>query len=283
MAADQWLQVKPVQEPAKICLESQGQEFSYFLLDQAKAVEFKVNGPRRIKLISRYLAGPGDPERQAFALTVHLDGDELVRKTFHAENNKGVVICGNSNSGVSSLRRIYVDIPKGSHKVQVLGQSPGSGDVACRLFKQSKRKSSGTVPFAPEGYLELATLQFDSGNQSTYYRFEAGTPLQFTVNGPTNLQLYTRLDFDLGMLGSQKYTVEVWRDGELWRTFHYDVTRLSNAFYPDQLELLPGTRKKLRITVPDGSHSFEVRCVRPENCGISAQIRIPRKDLQGRP
>jgi len=65
--------------------------------------------------------------------------------------------------------------------------------------------------------------------------------------------------------------------------FHYDVTRLSNAFYPEQLDLLPGTRKKLSIKVPAGKHNYEVRCVRPENCGISAQIRIPRKDLQGRP
>ncbi len=283
LAADQWLQVKAVQEGTPVCLQSQGQEFSYLLLDPAKPMEFKVNGPRKIKLISRYLAGPGDPQRQAFTMTVNLDGSELLRKTFHATSNAGMVVCDNGGSGVSSLRRVYLEIPKGSHTIQVLGQSPGSGDVACRLFKQSKRKTSGTIPFAPEGYLELATLQFESGNQSTYYRFEEASPLVFSVSGPTTLQLYTRLDFDLGMLGSQKYTIEVWRDSEIWRTFHYDVTRLSNAFYPDQPDLLPGTRKKLRITVPAGPHNFEVRCVRPESCGISAQIRIPRKDLQGRP
>lgn len=282
VAAEQWLQVKPVQKGAAICLQSQGQEFSYLLLDPAKPVEFQINGPRRIKLISRYLAGPGDPERQAFTLTVKLDGEELLRKTFHAGTNPGVILCDKGDAGVSSLRRIYLDIPKGSHTVQVMGQSPGSGDLACRLFRQSKRKTTGTVPFAPEGYLELATLQFESGNQSTYYRFEADSPLTFSVSGPTTLQLYTRLDFELGMLGSQKYTIEILRDGLIWRTFHYDVTRLSNAFYPDQLDLLPGTRKKLRITVPAGPHQFEVRCVRPESCGISAQIRIPRKDLQGR-
>jgi poly-gamma-glutamate system protein len=281
-AADQWLQVKPNQSHATICLQSQGQEFSYFLLDPAKPIEFKVNGPRRVKLITRYIAGPGDPIKQGFTVTINLDGDEVLRKTFHAETNDGIVVC-NQGGGVSSLRRIYLDIPKGTHHVQITGQSPGSGDVACRLFRQSKRKTSGTVPFAPEGYLELAVLQFESGKQSSYYRFESDSPLTFTVSGPTNLELYTRLDFDIGMLGSQKYTLEILRDGEIWQTFHYDVTRHSNAFYPEQLDLLPGTRKKLRITVPAGLHSFEVRCVRPENCGISAQIRIPRKDLQGRP
>lgn len=282
-AADQWLQMKPLQEAAEICLQSQGQIFSYLHLNPASPVEFKVNGPRRVKIISRYLAGPGDPVKQRFSITLKLDGNELLRKTFRAEANQNILLCDLGGTGVSSLRRAYIDIPKGSHVIQITGQSPGSGDVACRLFKESKRKTSGTVPFAPEDYLELATLQFESGKQSTYYRFESGTPLVFSVSGPTNLQLYTRLDFDMGMLGSQKYTLEIWRDGELYRTFHYDVTRLSNAFYPAQLDLLPGTRKKLRITVPSGVHHFEVRCVRPDNCGISAQIRIPRKDLQGRP
>jgi len=103
------------------------------------------------------------------------------------------------------------------------------------------------------------------------------------VTGPTNLQLYTRLDFEPGMLGSQKHMLEVWRDGVIWRTFHYDSTRLANAFYPDRLDILPGTRKRLRISVPDGLHQFEVRCVRPDDCGITAQIRIPRKDLRGSP
>ena len=114
-------------------------------------------------------------------------------------------------------------------------------------------------------------------------RLEAGTPLTFSVTGPTNLQLYTRLDFEPGMLGSKKYMLEVWRNGEVWRTFHYDATRLANAFYPGHLDILPGSRKKLRISVPEGLHHFEVRCVRPDNCCLTAQIRIPRKDLRGGP
>jgi len=282
MAAGKWLHVKPNKGTPNICLESQGQEFSYLMLDPSKAAEFKINGPRRIKLVSRYISGPGDPTRQSFTITIKLDGNEMLRKTFKAKANNAVTLCQEAGTGVSSLRRAYVDIPKGAHRLQITGQSPGSGDVACRVFRESKRKITGTVPFAPESYLELATLQFESGKQSTYYRFEADSPLAFSINGPTSLQLYTRLDFDTGMLGSQKYTLEIWRDSKLWKTFHYDVTRLANAFYPEQLDLLPGTRKKLRIKVPAGKHSYEVRCVRPDNCGISAQIRIPRKDLQGR-
>jgi poly-gamma-glutamate system protein len=281
-AADQWRKMIPTRDHPEICLNSDGQSFTYLVLDSDDPVEFQVNGPRRVKLISRYAFGVGDPESQPFYISISLDGTEILRKSFTALANETIVCCDREGD-VSSLRRAYVDVPKGSHFMRVTGQASGSGNVLGRLFRQNKRQTSGTVPYAPVGFAELATLQFESGTQSTYYRFEAGSPLTFAVTGPTNLQLYTRLDFEPGMLGSQKHMLEVWRDGAVWRTFHYDSTRLANAFYPDRLDILPGTRKKLRISVPDGLHQFEIRCVRPENCGITAQIRIPRKDLRGSP
>ena len=39
---------------------------------------------------------------------------------------------------------------------------------------------------------------------------------------------------------------------------------------------------ELRINVPRGRHRFELRCVRPEACGIAAQIRIPDADVKPR-
>ncbi len=277
-AADKWVHQNPISDGPDICLRSDGQDFSYHRLRVDDGPEFRVTGPRRVKLIARRV-GPGSEE--SFSVAVDLDGREILRKSFRAKAHAGIAVCGDDQP-VTSLRRLYVDVPKGAHTLRLRGATL-QGDVVCRLFRQSKRRSSGTVPFAPEGYEELATLQFESGKQSTYYRFRAGMPLRFTVTGPTTLQLYTRLDFERGMLGSQKYNLEVRRDGEVWRTFHYDATRLANAFYPDHLAILPGVRKKLRLPVPAGRHGYEVRCVRPENCGLTAQIRIPSNDLQGRP
>jgi poly-gamma-glutamate system protein len=281
LAEDQWRKVSPERSGSEICLTCEGQPFTYFVLEEAPPVEFQVDGPRRVKLIARYTFGSDDPDRQPFAISIHLDDTEILRKSFTAQVNEGVVLC-DPGGRVSSLRRAYVDVPKGRHTLKVNGITSGSGQIVARVFREYKRKTSGTVPFAPGGFADLATLQFESGKQSTYYRFENGIPLTFSVTGPTSLQLYTRLDFSQGMLGSQNYMLEVWRDGELWRTFHYDTTRLANAFYPTHLNILPGTRKKLRISVPEGPHQFEVRCVRPESCGITAQIRIPRKDLRGK-
>jgi len=54
---------------------------------------------------------------------------------------------------------------------------------------------------------------------------------------------------------------------------------LSSAHYLERQDILPGSRKSMRIPVAKGSHRFTVQCVRPSGCGISAQIRIPLADI----
>ncbi len=152
--------------------------------------------------------------------------------------------------------------------------------VATRLFRQVKTRKERWVPFAPEGYESLRQLQFESGNQSTYYHFDATTPLHFTVTGPTTLRVRTRLDFEHTMNGSQTYALEVTIDGEVYRTFHFDSDKLSTAIYLENPDILPGNRRELRVSVPRGAHIVEVHCVRPEACGVSAMIHIPKSDLE---
>ena len=49
--------------------------------------------------------------------------------------------------------------------------------------------------------------------------------------------------------------------------------------YLERDDILPGARKTLRLPVPPGRHRFELRCPRPQTCGIAAQIRIPTADI----
>ncbi len=281
-AAAKWREVAADNPGAEICLRDTDQQFAYLELTADGNLEFRVNGPRRVKLISRHIAPTGAPIGERYTIRIMLDGSEVLRKSFTAKPHDGIALCAGEGR-VSTLRRAYVDVPKGVHTLGVSGRTADDSRLVCRLFGQTRRRQTGTVLFAPESYLELATLQFESGAQSTYYRFTAGTPLVFSINGPTTLQLYTRLDFSAGMLGSLPYTLEVRQDGEVRRTVHYDTQRLANAFYPSRLDILPGTRKKLVIKVPAGRHQFEIRCVRPDNCGLAAQIRLPRHDVEGRP
>ncbi len=277
-----WRSIRSVEGPGTIPLVVAGQEFTYRVLDTDEPTWVQVRGPRRLKIVSRYLFGEDDPLQQTYRLRVLVDGREVLRRSFTGRVKEDVAIAGRPGPAVGALRKVYVNIGTGLHSVQVFGETTGSGRIAARFFREYKRDPETTVSFAPEGFETIYHLQFASGSQSTYYHFGAEVPLTFTVTGPTTLKIWTRLDFDHTMNGSQDYTLEVTCDGESWNTFHYTAKKLSSAAYVERPDLLPGTRNTMRIPVRKGQHRFEIKCVRPDRCGISAQIRIPLADLGSR-
>ncbi|MCB1184307.1 poly-gamma-glutamate system protein [bacterium] len=278
--AANWREVDPADKGAATCVRSGGQRFTYHALGPDRAVVFRVQGPRRVKLLTRQALSAGGTAGAGYAVSVVLDGSEILHKTFAGDEPGDNALC--DGAVLSALERAYVEVPRGEHELRVTAATDG-GRVYGRLFRDVKRAVAGNVPYAPEAWAESATLQFESGKQSEYYRFTADQPLVVAVTGPTHLQLFTRLDFARGMLGSQNYTIEVLCDGAPWSTYHYDTTRLPNAFYPDRPDLLPGSRRKAVITVPAGRHVYTVRCVRPDRCGITARVLMPRRDLEQSP
>lgn len=278
-AKTSWVSVKDVAGADDVCLELEGRQFNYTALSSADVATCVIHGQRRLKILSRYVFAEGDLDRVPYSIIVTLDGREVLRKGYSAKLLEGGKVCSD-DSRVGTLRKDYLDIPTGRHELSIRAESEGDGIVATRLFRQVKTQKERWVPFAPEGYESLRQLQFESGNQSTYYHFDATTPLNMSVNGPTTLRVRTRLDFEHTMNGSQTYALEVMIDGEVYRTFHFDSDKLSTAIYLESPDILPGNRRELRISVPRGMHGIEIRCVRPEACGVAAMIHIPKSDLE---
>ncbi len=279
-AATNWRSLRTTNDAGNTCLTISGQDFNYTRLDADDPAMLELRGPRRLKIVSRYLFSPDDPDVQEYTLKVLLDGREVLRKTIRSGLLPDVEFCGDEPGAVSALRRVTLQIPTGRHDVQVFAETSSSGRVAARFFRETQKQAVKDIAFAPEGYEAVYHLQFASGKQSTYYHFSGEVPLRFSVKGPTNLKVYTRLDFDHTMNGDQNYSLELMRDGEVQNVFHYHANKLSAAAFVERPDILPGDRKLLRITVPKGLHDFEIRCVRPEACGIAAQIRIPEADLK---
>jgi hypothetical protein len=276
-----WRSLKPESGVGPICLSVKKQKFQYTRLDATEPMLLEVRGPRRVKIISRYLFGPDDPDTGSYTLRVLMDGEEVLRHNYNSGALAGVTRC-EEGGDVAALRRSTLRVPTGIHHLQIFADPEGSGRVAARAYREVKRKKAKDVAYAPEQYRALTQLQFASGTISTYYHFDADTPLGFAVTGPTTLKVYTRLDFDHTMNGDQNYSLQLLRDGESVNTYHYHASKLSAAAYIERPEILPGDRKLLRVPVPRGRHQFELRCVRPEACGIAAQIRIPEADVKSR-
>jgi hypothetical protein len=276
-----WRSLKPADSAGDVCLAVKGESFDYALLDPAKPAVFDVRGPRKIKIASRYLFGPGDADTGVYTLRVLMDGEEILRRSYSSAVLAGAARCSGGGEA-AALRSTTLRVPTGKHQIQVYAEVEGEGRTAARFYREVKRAKVKDVAFAPEQYAAVAKLQFASGSTSTYYHFHADSPLAFTVTGPTTLKVYTRLDFDHRMNGAQSYALELLRDGVSVNTYHYHADTLDSAVYVGKPQVLPGERKLLRIPVPRGRHRYELRCVRPEACGIAAQILIPEADVSMR-
>jgi hypothetical protein len=275
-----WRSQEPEEAGETVCIKVEGLSLDYYVLSEDNPIILELRGPRRVKIISRYLFSRDDPDERSYSLRVLLDGDEILRKTHRSHILESPEICRGTKSDIGALRRAYLNIPTGKHELQIFGDAPGDGRVAARVFRETRRKSTRDISFAPEAFDGVYQLQFASGKTSTYYHFSADTPLAFTVTGPTNLKVYTRLDFDKTMNGDQNYSLELLRDGEVQNVYHYHTDKLGSAAYIGREAILPGDRKLMRVPVPKGAHRYELRCLRPETCGIACQIRIPEADVR---
>ncbi|MBK6735893.1 MAG: poly-gamma-glutamate system protein [bacterium] len=275
-AVTSWREVKPLVGGNTVCVTTDGSDVSYVALGGERGVTFEVTGPRRCKLLTRCGGALGESGGR-YELTVRIDGVVTETRALAMAPDTEATACG--GGAVSELRRTYFEVGPGTHRVELSGKSPAGSRVAGRLFGAVKRRGTGRAPLTPSSYGSVATLQFESGAQSTYYRFDGGRSVVLDVTGPTSLQIHTRLDFDATMSGTQNYTLELVRDGVDRKTFHLTADKLAGVVWVETPNLLPGSRHRLRVDVPPGRHRYELRCVRPEACGIAAQFQIPQADL----
>lgn len=275
-AVTSWREVKPTAAGAAVCVASGGHELTYLVLADEQATVFEIAGPRRCKLLTRCAGQPADPAAR-YNVTVRIDGVVTQTRALAVGPDAEAAVCG--GGPISDIRRTYFELGPGTHRVELLGRAPAGGRVTGRLFGEVKRRGTGRAPLTPATYGSVATLQFESGAQSTYYRFDSGRSIVLDLTGPTSLQIYTRLDFDATMSGTQNYTLELVRDGAERRTYHLAADKLAGVVWLETPQLLPGSRQKVRLDVPPGRHRYELRCVRPEACGIAAQFLIPQGDL----
>lgn len=278
-AKTKWQTVTPRESPGTVCLRLGTLELAYHRLEAGSPVMLAVSGPRRVKITTRAVLADGTAGPATYTLVAKLDGQEVLRKRVSADPRVGAHVCDAPAAATTSSRTSYLTVPGGAHEITVYAEPIGNETVAARFYRESRRPRREELTFAPEAYAEARRLLFESGVRSTCYSFRDGAPLRFTVKGPTTLRVITRLDFNLTTHGSQPYTLEVSRDGRLPQVFHFEATKHDDVSYAERLDIVPGQPRQMRLTVPRGIHWFTIRCIQPAGACVTAQIRIPKKDL----
>ncbi len=281
-AKTQWKSFKPTKSPGRVCAHIGAKDLRYYKLDAQEPLTFTASGPTRVQLMTRHLPAAGEGGEKSYTLRVMRDGKEILKKRIAAGPSKSGHICNDVGRSVGASRKSYITVPKGKHVFQVYATDT-STPVGVRLYKQVKSKTKASlISFSPDAYRMICTLVTSTGHEYPHYHFDRTTPIRFQIHGPTTLTVYTRADFDQTMLASISYGVEVLRNGESHRIFHYDnVKKQSTAAYKEHecREILPGERRALTLKVPAGTWNYELRPAETGHQSIAARILMPSKDI----
>jgi len=277
-AATKWVGLKPTESPGRVTLAAGESNLTYHVLDDREPLEFTVTGPRRVKILTRYLYGEKDPEQASYTIRILRDGVETVRRAISTEKSEETHRRP-AAGGVGKIRRVYLTVPKGEHTYRVFVVEDDR-DVAVRVFRRVKVRETPMASLTPSEYRSVCTLQFASGSLSSYYGFGPDRPLKFEVVGPTRVKVCTRLDFDHTMNGSQSYGLQLFEDGSPVKVYRYHVRKMATVSYVERPEFLPGERKCFWVQVPDGRHLYELGPANRTRFSAAAKLYIPKGDLK---
>ena len=174
-------QARSYKEKATLVVE--GKTCEYYLADSETPVETVVTGPARVKILTR-LDMKSLPEDEAFyELAIWMDDQELdpVEKSTHASELAEVTP---DESAVGVIRRIYLDVPKGTHVYRLAPVGKGTG-VYFRFFRGEDEKKRRLVALTPSSRTTALTALYDE-KEISYHMLDKSRPVILDLNGPTN-------------------------------------------------------------------------------------------------
>jgi hypothetical protein len=273
-----WKVLKPTKSVSQICLRVGGKEQSFYKLSAQKATELSVYGPGRLKVVTRHLPIKGKLSKRAYTLVVMRDGTVALKKKITRGTSK-VTLCKNKKTLAGAAIESFIKVPAGKHTYRVLVEESGKEVVA--RFYQEKRETveARLIGFTPLEYDGICTLATKSGTGTPWFRATFAQPIRFGVQGPTELEIRTRLDLGPAVTGTVRYGIEILRNGKSDSVRSYSVTRDAKASYKDCPGVTPGESKLIRLSVPAGNWTYEIRPAGTGAQSFATRILIPRSSV----
>lgn len=273
-----WRALKPSKTDGRVCLKIGSSESTYYRLDTKKSLEFVVHGPTQVKLITRHVPVKGKIGRRSYTLQVDRDGKSVLKKKQSAPRAARGQLCSSQKQRVGASRTVILRVPAGRHVYRLGVTQPGKG-VTVRIFEEAKTRQGTRTTFKPDEYDRVCRFSSGSGPTYLHYHATAAKPIRFRVTGPTQLLVRTRLDLAVGGPAEERYRIEVRRDNQPAGIYSYKTRQLKKGAYKDCPQIVPSEDRRLYLSVPKGTWTYELRPADPTTPGFMARILIPRKSV----
>jgi len=272
---------KPDKAGKTVKIQVSGKSWNYCLLDRRSPLELSVEGPAKLKVLSRLdMSDYKSSQKVDYTIQCIIDGNRT-HYTHSALISKGVHFGASKKGQIGEGQEFVLDVPAGNHKIKLYVERKDKSVIYARVLKQKRTVSSGThtVAIFPQKLTKQVKILVNE-KEFDYFRVGGSDSLSLKVIGPTSVKTFSRLEYDVTMNGEKKYRVQVYEDGKLKNTFLLNTILSETAVYKE------GNAKKIisrgdsfYMEVPAGEHTYTFKVL---DSGRSALLKfyIPEKALK---
>lgn len=273
--------LKPTTFDQSAKLNIAGKTRTYFVLDKTSQVNFSVEGPSQLKIMSRLQLKSVNAEPD-YTIELQIEGSKKSRSIHHSSRlSEKAESTLDSNMFIGVLRSKVIDIPAGKHNV-ILRVPDGSTDkVFVRISQKTNEFTGGTAvvamtPFEFTTEVELITDEV----AYPYYRVGNTDKAALRLVGPATLKVLSRIEFSPEMKGSQKWKVQVLEDGKMKKSFNLSAGSSDVIRYRNPSPLVPSRAETFFVEVPEGEHVYEFRMTDDPRTAL-LRFLLPKAELSG--
>jgi len=272
-AAANWEPIEKLPGCTPVVLRVKEKERVYFRVTPPAPLVVSMQGPVRLRVISRAEFTPGSPPVVSYRLRA-ASGDVALNliATETSASDRARLIEGGAPVGKS--RRMVLDVPAGKHAVALSAE--GVPSVLVRLMR-------GPAAPGPEPLVSLTpvgaprSVSLSEGEKTiAYYSVLPGEPVRLRVAGPTTLDLAARLDYDSTMRGTQIYRLGLSEKGQRLRVLDFRTTKAASARYTELTDRAPSKLNRAHVRISKGLHEISVELLLPKQGAAEVHARIPQ-------
>jgi hypothetical protein len=257
-----------------------GKRREYFVLEEGRSIEIKVQGPSRLKVVSRAILNSAADSTEYTYLALRKGSRKTLTFSHRTHASDKAEFVGAAEGAISASRNKIVDIPRGEHVYTFYLPKNSGRKLFLRFALDTNAFTNGTpvVAMTPGEFttqVDLVTAE----EVSAYYRIGTGEHVAMTLIGPATLKVMARIEFDVNMSGKQKWKVQVTEDGRVKGTYSLTSIKSDITTY-HQLSTLAASRAEVfYVEVPAGKHRYEFSL--PENHRTTLlKFLLPNSQLQ---
>jgi hypothetical protein len=272
--------LKPKNANSKTTIIISGKNRSYYPLRFDNPTIVTAKGPGTLKIITRAQINSQSKNALDYTIFYRINGTEKINADFKSiERDRKAKFKDKSLGFPGTGESIEVELSRGDNTIELWRAAENPGLYARFLFTEIKGKRIVWVsmsPMIPNEPVSLVTNE----EAVTYYRYSEKKPLKIKVTGPTTLKVLSRIENHYQMKGRINYRLQVKEDGTVKNTYQLSSVRSDVTVYKKGCGKTPGKANEIVITVPGGTHIYEINPLDKDKSSILAKILFPKKDVK---